>query len=136
MNEATLVVYKTGLFYDNLKKWDVMPVAHKTYKEFCNHILEAQQVYHRQQQTSKQSGYGLAIQEIHELAENFANTAAIDQTEKAAIDAAQKDLITALTMQVEMLTKQNREILAKLNLPPVNFATIPATGAPSNTALR
>jgi uncharacterized phage-associated protein len=64
MNEATLVVYKTGLFYDNLKKWDVMPVAHKTYKEFCNHILEAQQVYHRQQQTSKQSGYGLAIQEI------------------------------------------------------------------------
>jgi hypothetical protein len=76
----------------------------------------------------------LAIQEIHELAENFANTAVIDQTEKAAIDTAQKDLIMALTMQVEMLTKQNREILAKLNLPPVNFATIPATGAPSNTA--
>jgi hypothetical protein len=78
----------------------------------------------------------LAIQEIHDLAENFANTAAIDRTEKAAIDSAQKNLITALTMQVELLTKQNREILAKLNLPPVNFATIPATGAPSNTAQR
>jgi hypothetical protein len=56
MNWATLLVYNTGLFYDKLKKWDATPAAHKTYKEFCNHILEAQQVYHRQQQTSKQSG--------------------------------------------------------------------------------
>jgi hypothetical protein len=121
MNRATLVVYNTGLFYEDLKKWDVIPVAHKSYKEFSDYILEAQWVYCCQQCTSKQSGYRLAIQEIHKLAENFANMAAIDQTEKAAIDAAQKDLITVLTMQVEMLTKQNREILAKLSGKAGNF---------------
>jgi hypothetical protein len=47
--------------------------------------------------------------------------------EKAATDSAQKDLIKALTMQVKMLMKQNCKILAKLNLPPANFTTIPAT---------
>jgi hypothetical protein len=88
MNRATLVVYNTGLFYAKLKKWDAKPAAHKTYEEICYHIREAQRVYCRQQQTSKQSGYGLAIQEIHDLVENFANTAVINRTEKAAIDAA------------------------------------------------
>jgi hypothetical protein len=77
--------------------------------------------------------------------ENFANMAALDQAEqravqttkdakKTATDAAQKDLIKVLTKQVEMLAKQNREILAKLNFPPAIFATIPATGAPTTTA--
>jgi hypothetical protein len=51
-----------------------------------------------------------------------------------ATDAKQKGLIKALTMQVEMLAKQNRKILAKLNLPPANFATIHVTGAPTTTA--
>jgi hypothetical protein len=54
--------------------------------------------------------------------------------ERVATDAAQKELIKALTMQVENLAKQNREILAKLNLPTTNFANIPATGAPTTTA--
>jgi hypothetical protein len=119
-----------------LKKWDALPAAHQTYEALCDHIREAQRVYRRQQLTRKQSRYGLAIQEIHNMAENFANTAAINRTEKAAINSAQQDLIKALTMQVDMLTKQNREILARLNLPPTNFAMIPATGAPSNSAPR
>jgi hypothetical protein len=49
MNQATLVVYNTGLFYENLKIWDAMPAAHKSYEEFCDHIREAKWVYCRQQ---------------------------------------------------------------------------------------
>jgi uncharacterized phage-associated protein len=78
MNRATLVVYNTRLFYEDLKKWDARPAAHQSFEEFCDHIREAQQVFRQQQKTSKQSGYGLTIQEIHKLAENFASTAAID----------------------------------------------------------
>jgi hypothetical protein len=133
MNRATLVVYNTGLFYDELKKWDAIPTAHQTYEAFCEHIREAQQVYCRQQRTSKQSGQASHSGDPQHGRE-FANTAAIDRTEKAAIDSAQQDLIKALTMQVDMLTKQNQEILARLNLPLTNFSTIPATGAPSNSA--
>jgi hypothetical protein len=119
MNQATLVVYNTGLFFDNLQKWDAMPAAPKSYEEVCNHIWEAQQVFCRQQ-PSKESGYGLAIQEIHDLAENITNTAAINwaehqaaqatkDKEKAATGTAQKELIKALTTQVEALVmKQNQ----------------------------
>jgi hypothetical protein len=38
MNWATLVVYNTGLFYEELKKWDARPAAHKSFEEFCDHI--------------------------------------------------------------------------------------------------
>jgi hypothetical protein len=61
----------------------------------------------------------LIIQEIHNLAENFANAVTIDCTEqqaleatkdkeKATTDAAQKELIQALTTQVEAIAKQNQ----------------------------
>jgi hypothetical protein len=48
MNRTTLVVYNTGLFYEELKKWDAKPAAHKSYEEFCNHIQEAQWIFCRQ----------------------------------------------------------------------------------------
>jgi hypothetical protein len=38
MNQATPVVYNTGLFYEELKKWDARPAACKSFEEFCDHI--------------------------------------------------------------------------------------------------
>jgi hypothetical protein len=85
MNQATLVVCNTGLFYEDLKKWDAKPATHKSYKEFCDHNRRHSRSSEDKQQSSKQSGYGLAIQEIHDMTENFANfSMAIDQAEQDA----------------------------------------------------
>jgi hypothetical protein len=32
MNRATLVMYNTGPFYEELKKWDARPAAHKSFE--------------------------------------------------------------------------------------------------------
>jgi hypothetical protein len=34
MNRATLVVYNTGLFYEDLKKWDAMPGSQQNLRRF------------------------------------------------------------------------------------------------------
>jgi uncharacterized phage-associated protein len=49
MNQATIVVYNTRLFYEELKKWDARPAAHQSFDEFCDHIREAQRIFCRQQ---------------------------------------------------------------------------------------
>jgi hypothetical protein len=144
MNRATLVVYNTGLFYEELKKWDARPAACKSFEEFCDHIWEAQRIFCRQQRTSKHSDYGrfrrfTSWQRTLPTWQHFirANNAQCRQAKtqkKAATDAPQKELIKALTMQVEMLAKQNCKILAKWNLPLTNFTNIPAAGAPTTTA--
>jgi hypothetical protein len=89
--------------------------------------------------TSKTSGYGLALEQMKELADGMANAvhavgasnvaASVEQTTS---DTATWAIITNLTTQLSALTKQNAEmakqnakIMAKLNLPPTNFTNVP-----------
>uniref|UniRef100_A0A6U3E495 Uncharacterized protein n=1 Tax=Entomoneis paludosa TaxID=265537 RepID=A0A6U3E495_9STRA len=60
LNTAYTLVYKTSLFFDDIKRWNAKPVGDKTFDNFKAHMMEAQLQLRLQQQTAQQSGFGSA----------------------------------------------------------------------------
>jgi hypothetical protein len=106
------VVFQTGLFHTACWEWKRLPAAQKTYTNFKHHRVLAQQDNRNKQRTSKEAGYGLAVQakKMELITENFANlvnnghsnqalalVAAAE--EKLALDAANKIALQNITNQ-------------------------------------
>jgi hypothetical protein len=72
------IVFQTGLYH---KKWDELPANQKTFEAFSKHIIHAQTNLH-DNKMSKQHRYGMAVEQIQELTENFANMVTINQQDK------------------------------------------------------
>ena len=56
LTQAYNLVYKTGMFFDDCKDWNKKPTRAKTWLNFKQHFLAAQEQM-RMQQTTKQTGY-------------------------------------------------------------------------------
>jgi hypothetical protein len=85
-------VFNTGLFFETLDKWDELPAANQTYLQFCTFITQAQ----NQLRNKKQHGYGLAVQQMQELTENFCNLVTNNHQDKENNQA----VITALRQEM------------------------------------
>jgi hypothetical protein len=62
LSKAHALVFNTGLFFETLDKWDELPAANQTYPQFCTVITQAQNRL-RNKKTTKQHGYGLAVEQ-------------------------------------------------------------------------
>jgi hypothetical protein len=69
LSKAHTLDFNTGLFFETLDKWDELPAANQTYPQFCTFITKAQNCL-RNKKTTKQHGYGLAVEQMQELAIN------------------------------------------------------------------
>jgi hypothetical protein len=128
---------ETGLYHDDMDKWNDGAQA-KTWAEFKTHVLTAQHKQRIRAQTSKQLGYGLAIQKITELADGVANAvtngeskAEAERSIQQAKDAKTQATIAHLTSELAQMKKQHAELITRLSLPAANFTNIPPTGAPA-----
>jgi hypothetical protein len=72
------IVFNTGLYYDALEKRDEVPIG---CDNFCKHMIQTQTQL-QTKRTSKQQGYGLAVEQIQELTENFCNFVTHERIEK------------------------------------------------------
>jgi hypothetical protein len=102
LSKAHALVFNTGLFFETLDKWDELPVANQTYPQFCTFVTQAQHRL-RNKKTTKQHGYGLAVEQMQELTENFVTNDRQDKENDRAIiialrqeTAEMKTLIAAL----------------------------------------
>jgi hypothetical protein len=59
MDRAFRIVAQTGVYPDDLKEWKKKLPADKTWPRFQTFMLESQQTYRKQQQTTKQAGHGM-----------------------------------------------------------------------------
>jgi hypothetical protein len=141
LNRARRLVTETGLYHDDMDKWTDGAQA-KTWAEFKTHILAAQRKQRIRAQTSKQTGYGLAIQKITELADGVANAVTSGESKAEAECAIQqaKDVktqatIAHLTSELAIMKKQHADLIARLSLPAANFTNIAPTGAPATAAV-
>jgi hypothetical protein len=123
-------VFQTGLFLQACHEWKRQPVAAKTYLLVKKHILLAQQDNRNEERTTKQTRYGLAVQKLEEMMENFANYVAVEQVtqastlaaaheEKLMSDTANQQALQDLTNHYAQLAKQ-LEALAKWHNPATN----------------
>jgi hypothetical protein len=100
LSKAHALVFNTGLYFDALDKWDELPALNQTYPQFCTHIMQAQNRL-RNNTTTKQHGYGMTMEHMQELTENFCNLVSSNQQEKENDQA----IISALWQEIsEMKT--------------------------------
>jgi hypothetical protein len=118
LSKAHALVFNTGLYFDALDKWDELPALNQTYQQFCTHITQAQNRL-RNKTTTKQHGYGLAVEQMQELTENFCNLVTNNRKEKENDRA----IISALRQEISKM----KTLIASLQKVPQ-----PAPRAPSN----
>jgi hypothetical protein len=126
MNQATLVVYNTGLFYEDLKKWDNIPAATKPMNHSAITFVKHSRYTTDNNKPANRADTGLRFKRSTTWQKTL-------PTWQKSIEWRKRPLIWLSKTSSRALTMQGK-ILARLNLPPVNFAKIPATGAPSNAA--
>jgi hypothetical protein len=76
------IVAKTGLYHDDLKVWNKKAAADKTWENFKDFVLEAQENNRELQRNTKQAGYGLATEQFEFLA-NYVLAQAAKENENA-----------------------------------------------------
>jgi hypothetical protein len=129
LGRAKRVVAETGLYHEDLEKWDENLFLAKDWNTFKAYILAAQRKQQKRSATSKQSGYGLAIQKMTELADGVAGVA----NAVSATDAKTEARIIALTAELSLMRKQHSEMMARFNAPavaPIAAAVAAAVAAP------
>jgi hypothetical protein len=137
LNKAKQVVYETGIYYDAMEEWDGLAIA-KTWDTFKEFILTAQRKLRKRTATSKQHGYGLAIQKMTELADGVANAVNADhakyeaaRVQSNATEAKQAAAIATLTAELTLIRKQYADVIARLPLPNANSMPMcPPVAAP------
>jgi hypothetical protein len=68
LDRVLVVVAKCGLYPDDIKDWNKIPDDDKTWPEFQEFMLEAQNEYRRNQTNNKQTGYGMSAEQFDMLA--------------------------------------------------------------------
>jgi hypothetical protein len=122
LGRAKRVVVETGLYHKDLEKWDENLFLAKDWSTFKAYILAAQRKQRKRSATSKQSGYGLAIQKMTELANGVAGVA----NAVSATDAKTEARIIALTAELSLMRKQHSEMMVRFNAPAVACFNAPA----------
>jgi hypothetical protein len=134
LSRAKRLVKETGLYHDDMDKWDELPVAtnSKNWGTFKPFILLAQRKHRAQTGTAKQVDYGLAIQKMMEAVDGVTNSVSAKQAKQEvarvkqdAKDAKQEAALAAVTAKLEALQRQYTEVLARLSLPANNFTNMP-----------
>jgi hypothetical protein len=116
MNRATLVVYNTRLFYEELKKWDARPAAHKSLGNFVTISEKHSGSSADNNEPVSRVVMGWRFRRFtiwrktlptwqHLIRPNNTQYRQAKTQKKEATDAPQKELIKALTMQVKMLDR-------------------------------
>ena len=103
-----MLVYNTGLFYDECNKWDEKQRDEKTWENFQAHFQSAQRKYKRKQKLSTRAGvYNGAnnIKEMDETHDSLINLA-MAATEDRETMMSQNKTIADLTKTVAALTRQ------------------------------
>jgi hypothetical protein len=129
LGRAKRVVAETGLYHKDLEKWDENLFLAKDWVTFKAYILAAQRKQRKRSAISKQTGYGLAIQKMTDLAEGVAGIA----NAVSATDAKTEARIIALTAELSLMRKQHSEMMARFNAPavaPVAAAVAAPVAAP------
>jgi ribosomal protein S15P/S13E len=118
--KAHAIVFNTGLYYDALEKWDEVPIVQSTYDNFCKHIIQAQTRL-QTKQTSKQQGYGLAVEQIQELTENYCNLVTHERSEKendrSTINLLRQEMSTMRALIEQMQNKPPQQPRNRLRKP-------------------
>jgi hypothetical protein len=114
MEKTFGIVYDCGLYYEELKDWNKLPAAQKTYLLFQSHVKAAQKEYRLQQRTSKRTGFGLATQELVAATEHFANYMAQAESKEAAANALNKENERNAVAKEQRLLKELADIRALL----------------------
>jgi hypothetical protein len=110
LSKAHALVFNTGLYFDALDKWDELQPLSRTYLQFCTHITQAQNRL-RNKATTKQHGYGMAMEQMQELTKNFCNMVSSDRQEKEndrAIISALRQEISEMKTLIASLQKAPR----------------------------
>jgi hypothetical protein len=110
--KAHAIVFNTGLYYEALEKWDDVPVGQATYENFCKHMIDAQTKLNNKK-TSKQQGYGLAVEQIQEITENFCHLVSLERNEKendrATINLLRQEMSAMRTLIEQMQQKTTKQ---------------------------
>jgi hypothetical protein len=102
-NVAYTIVFKTGLFPDDCRAWQVRPAAHKTWTNFKIHFAAAHHEFHLTNQTSQKSGFHSANMMIkHHPYQGTADAIA----QLAVAIASYRDTVATLTATNDKLTLQ------------------------------
>lgn len=109
---AYTAIYKSGLYFTDLEKWDDKPAANKTWANFQTFFTAAQHKLQARQRTAGSAGYHgahamvaqLEAAELH--AQQLAAAAQHDRTNNLATMRALTNTITELSTQVRLLTQQ------------------------------
>jgi hypothetical protein len=136
LSRAKRLVKETGLYHDDMDKWDDVTTA-KNWGTFKPFILLAQRKYRTRTGTAKQIGYGLAIQKMTDAVDGVANSVSIDQAKNEvarakqdAKDAKHDAAMAALNAKLENMEKQYADVIARLSLPASNFTNVTPPAAP------
>lgn len=102
INAAYILVYNTGMFFEDCKTWNKKPIADKIWDNFKTFFFEAHREL-RQQQTTQQSGFhganAAALATEHDNMYNaIANLATATQSDR--------DNMSTLTAAIAKLTQQ------------------------------
>ena len=138
LTTAYTLVFKTGMFNEDCRRWDAKPAANKTWPNFQTHFGEAQRLLRMQQRTSRQSGFnqGNAVYHTNNMYgadtntplppppiitdhhnEAFANLAAVAASEQQAM-ATLSTTITDLNNQLKTLREENESLRKRTNKRP------------------
>ena len=112
LNSAYSAIYNTGLYFNDLEKWDEKAAADHTWPNFQTFFCTAQHKLQSCQRTSSAAGYHGAhalIARAESAEVTAANVAAAAHQERSQYNATLRDLtatITELTNQVRHLSQQ------------------------------
>ena len=134
LSAAYTLVFKTGVFTEDCRRWDALPPANKTWPNFQQHFGDAQRLLRMQQRTSRQAGFhqgnaaffgGLASPYCQPVLpptpppltnENnaaLANLAAVAAAEQQAMAASLSTTITELNNQLKTLREENKTLRSR-----------------------
>ena len=118
LNTAYMLVFNTGLFFDDCKTWNKKPIAEKTWANFKTHFLKAQQELRLQQQTSKQAGFQANAvfsqkAKYDEATEALANLATATSSDRKAMETL-TNTVANLTQQLQSKDAEIKQLKDKL----------------------
>ncbi len=102
LTQAYNHVYKTGLFFDDCKKWLQKPLHDRTWNTFKQHFLEAQEQM-RLQQTTQQSGYYGKLLDEH-ITQQCLQLEEATRLQCLKIEEATNDMIAAVKRPSDVST--------------------------------
>ena len=101
LDRVLVVVAKCGLYADDIKDWNKIPDEDRTWPEFQEFMLKAQTEYRRNQQNTKQMGYGMSADQFEALANLVAAAATSSQTGTGTNPPADTDVLKEILNRLD-----------------------------------